>query len=240
MWRARWVAFAVTTVLLTTATYSHSPGQQQAPRSDASSCAESCLVDGRGCRACVKLMAEQHFVTPRSLALGYAKAHAGIPDPQVAIEHHHFRDRPPYTLGGAGKHPVGTSSHPLGGGAVQPRLILNTDVLLAEPKGKTHADCPAMRGRSSIHAVTIRMPYTARFFRSGAIEVECDWIESPVGKSAGQHVHRIDVPISDSPWFRLPQSHLHIFTIGDTRAHVWIINSGVVSVNMRSAAYSCT
>lgn len=106
-------------------------------------------------------------------------------------------------------------------------LTLNTNVLLAEPKGKTHADCPAMRGRSSIHAVTIRMPYTARFFRDGNIEVECDWIESPVGKSAGQHVHRIDVPISDSPWFRLPQSHLHIFTIGDTRAHVWIINSGV-------------
>ncbi len=109
MWCAWRVGFTVTTVLLTTATCSHSTGQQQAPRSDATSCAESCLVDGRGCRACVKLMAEQHFVTPRSLALGYAKAHAGIPDPQVGIEHHHFRDRPPHTLGSAGTHPVGSS-----------------------------------------------------------------------------------------------------------------------------------
>lgn len=103
-------------------------------------------------------------------------------------------------------------------------------MVLADINGKTHADCPAMRGRSGVRAVTIRMPYTVRFFRNGAIEVECDWIETPVGKSPkspGPHVHRIDVPISDSPWFRLPQSHLHIFTIGDTRAHVWIINSGV-------------
>ena len=100
------------------------------------------------------------------------------------------------------------------------------NMLLAVPKGKTHVDCPAMRGRSGVSAVTIRMPYTARFFRSGAIEVECDWID-PVAKSPHPHVHRIDVPVSDSPWFRLPQSHLHIFTIGDTRAHVWIINSGV-------------
>lgn len=104
MWCAVRVAFAVTTVLLRTATCSEGTDQPQAPRSDASSCAESCLVEGRGCRACVKLMSEQHFVTPRLLALRYAKAHVGIPDPQVAIEHHHFRDRPPHTLGGAGKH----------------------------------------------------------------------------------------------------------------------------------------
>ena len=71
-----------------------------------------------------------------------------------------------------------------------------------------------------MRGVTIHMPYTARFYRDGAIEVECDWID-------GSPLKRWAVPPSDSPWFRLPRSHLHIFTIGDTRAGVWIINSGV-------------
>lgn len=89
-----------------------------------------------------------------------------------------------------------------------------------------------MRARSGVRAITVSMPYTARFFRDGAIEVDCDWIaaatDSTGNAPAHNTLHRIEVPdASDSPWFRLPQSHLHIFTIGDTRAGVWIINSGV-------------
>lgn len=167
-------------------------------RSAASTCAKACLEEGRGCRACVRTMAEEHYVTPRQLPLRYAKAHSSIPDPEVAIAHHHFLDRPPHTL----------DSLDCSAGVV----------------GKTHANCPAMRARSRVRAITIRMPYTARFFRSGDIEVDCDWIAESNGSS---RVHRIEVPVSDSPWFRLPQSHLHIFTIGDTRSGVWIINSGI-------------
>jgi hypothetical protein len=77
-----------------------------------------------------------------------------------------------------------------------------------------------MRARSGAPSITIRMPYTARFFRSGRIEVDCHWI-------TGEPTHAVTVvhPV-DSPWIRLPQSHLQIFTVGDSRADVWIINSG--------------
>jgi len=36
----------------------------------------------------------------------------------------------------------------------------------------------------------------------------------------------IEHPV-DSPWMRLPQTHMGVFTVGDSRADVWIINSGL-------------
>jgi hypothetical protein len=98
---------ALVYLLATVASSADQQQQQQPPRSAASSCAQSCLEEGRGCRACVKAMAEQHFVTPRQLPLHYAKAHPSIPDPELAIAHHHFLDRPPHTLASAG----GTAQH---------------------------------------------------------------------------------------------------------------------------------
>lgn len=84
-----------------------------------------------------------------------------------------------------------------------------------------HSNCPAMRARSGVNGIVVRMPYTVRFHRGGLIEFDCHWIEgAPVHK---QHVAH---PV-DSPWMRLPQSHMQVFTVGDSRADVWIINSGL-------------
>ena len=43
-----------------------------------------------------------------------------------------------------------------------------------------------------------------RFFRAGAIEFECHWI-----KGNPTHRQELDHPV-DSPWMRLPQSHLQM------------------------------
>ena len=83
----------------------------------------------------------------------------------------------------------------------------------------------AMDSFNAFSAITVSMPYTARFYRNGDIEFECDWIPgSPVKWWVVPHG---DNEHGDSPWFRLPRSPLRVFTIGDSRAGVWIINSGV-------------
>jgi hypothetical protein len=182
-------------IVLTTGPACSSTGSSSSSSAGSSSsstaCVRACLSEGRGCRACVATMAQHSYVVPRTLRLRYGKAHPGIPAPEVSIEHHHFRERPPH----------------------------------GQRRGKTHADCPAMRARSGLGAVTLRMPYTARFHRNGSLEFECDWVRG----RGSPHTQLWDVPHGgvDSPWFRLPQSHLHVFTVGDTRAGVWIINSGV-------------
>ena len=135
------------------------------------------------------------------------QAHPTLPDPATKLRHHHFLDRPPWVPGSQNE------SHTHGDGSV-----------IAEGKtraeGKTHVNCPAMRARSGAAGITIHMPYTVRFFRSGLIEVDCHWIpDTPT------HAVTIEHPV-DSPWIRLPQSHLQIFTVGDSRADVWIVNSG--------------
>jgi hypothetical protein len=135
------------------------------------------------------------------------QAHPTLPDPDTRLHHHHFLDRPPWVPGSQNE------SHTHGHGGV---IAEGT----TQAEGKTHVNCPAMRARSGAPSITIRMPYTARFFRSGRIEVDCHWI-------TGEPTHAVTVvhPV-DSPWIRLPQSHLQIFTVGDSRADVWIINSG--------------
>jgi len=165
-------------------------------------CVSECLEARQGCYDCVKTLAEQTYSTPRKLTLPFHKAHPSVPDPVAGLRHHHFLDRPPWVPGSVNE------SHTPGDGKV-----------VAE--GKVHANCPAMRARSGVTGVTIRMPYSVRFHRDGLIEVSCDWIP-------GGYLHgvKIEHPV-DSPWIRLPQSHLQIFTVGDSRADVWIVNSGV-------------
>ena len=68
----------------------------------------------------------------------------------------------------------------------------------------------------------LRGRYTARFCGDGVIDVTCDWIEG-----SPHHAFRVQHP-ADNPFVTLPMSYLQIFTIGDSRGDVWIINSGVL------------
>jgi len=171
------------------------------PMQTTPTCITACLKSNHGCRGCVQELVDR-LSTPRELSLAFHKAHSSVPDPEVALRHHHFLDRPPWVAGSSNE------THRPGDGKV-----------MAE--GKVHANCPAMRARSGAAGITLRMPYTARFYRSGLIEVDCHWISAT-------HTHAVTVkhPV-DSPWIRLPQSHMQIFTVGDSRADVWILNSGV-------------
>ena len=198
---AAWRWFRGSLLLVALTWHASGAGSGEGFTSVGGGCIDACLSEGRGCRSCVSTLAHQHLVVPRALELSYAKAHAAIPTPGLAIEHHSFAERPPR-------------------GAPHHAAALN---------GKTHADCPAMRARSGVGAITIKMPYTARFFRNGSLEVVCDWLVAENGSAVPPTTRRFELPAEgvDSPWFRLPQSHLHVFTIGDTRAGVWIINSGI-------------
>lgn len=162
------------------------------------SCIDTCLRSNTGCQDCVKELADR-LSTPKNINLPFHKAHPGLRDPKVTLDHHNFVDRPPWVGGGL----------PPGHGAI------------IEAEGKTHRNCPAMKARSGVGGITLHMPYTVRFYREGSIEVDCHWIEgNPTHKVAISH------PV-DSPWMRMPQSHLQIFTVGDSRADVWIVNSGI-------------
>ena len=159
-------------------------------------CIDTCLRSNSGCQECVKELAER-LSTPKNINLPFHKAHAGLKDPKVTLDHHNFVDRPPWVGGGL----------PPGHGAI------------IEAQGKTHRNCPAMKARSGVGGITLHMPYTVRFYREGNIEVDCHWLDgNPTHKIAISH------PV-DSPWMRMPQSHLQIFTVGDSRADVWILNS---------------
>eukprot|EP00041_Stephanoeca_diplocostata_P015075 m.284843 g.284843 ORF g.284843 m.284843 type:complete len:352 (+) comp19914_c0_seq5:379-1434(+) len=164
-------------------------------------CIRTCIAKNIDCQSCVKELAER-LSTPKHMDLPYYKAHDGVPDPVVGVRHHHFLDRPPWVPGSSNTH------HQPGDGKT-----------IAE--GKVHTNCPAMRARSRAPGITLRMPYTVRFHRAGVIEVDCHWISEA-------YVHSLTVghPV-DSPWIRLPQSHMQIFTVGDSRADVWIVNSGI-------------
>lgn len=78
-----------------------------------------------------------------------------------------------------------------------------------------------MRARSKTTGLTVKMPYTARVCRDGRLEFVCDWIKGSPTKG-----WRLKEAV-DSPWFRLPKSILQVFTIGDSRADVWVFNSGL-------------
>eukprot|EP00040_Diaphanoeca_grandis_P029217 m.170601 g.170601 ORF g.170601 m.170601 type:complete len:370 (-) comp31615_c0_seq5:66-1175(-) len=163
-------------------------------------CVEQCLRNNRGCRDCVKQLTTDMLMTPKNLKLEFHKAHPTLADPEVKLTHHNFLDRPPWAPGSVNTH-HGRSE------------------IVAE--GKVHENCPAMKARTKAAAVLVKFPYTVRFFRSGTIEFECHWINDT-------YIHRQEIvqPV-DSPWMRLPQTHMQIFTVGDSRADVWILNSGL-------------
>ena len=112
---------------------------------------------------------DEEYSVSKKLALAWTKSHDWIPTPVVGRKHYGFADRPPF-----GSAPPHAASWLL------------------------HKSCPAMRGRSKVPGVTVRMPYTVRFYVNGTIEVDCHWLEGTPTK-----VWHIPEPV-DSPEFRLP------------------------------------
>eukprot|EP00039_Didymoeca_costata_P012823 m.186591 g.186591 ORF g.186591 m.186591 type:complete len:378 (-) comp15592_c0_seq15:1425-2558(-) len=162
-------------------------------------CIQACLQRNTDCQTCVRTLSEM-LNAPKQMNIPFHKAHDGIPDPAIALIHHDFMDRPPFA--------VPTQPH-----SPHPPLV--------DAEGKTHKNCPAMKARSKVTGITLHMPYTVRFYRGGKIEFDCHWIQG-----TPTHTQLIAHPV-DSPWIRLPRTKLMMFTVGDSRADVWILNSGI-------------
>jgi len=181
------------------------------PTPESLQCVDGCItkVPSQACRTCLRGAVDDGlgfyntvmrgtYVTQRSMRLPFSRVGRHIPLPTVGLEPHNFAERPPLVHGAA----------PLG----------DNETVAGFMK---HGVCPAMRGRVRVTGITVRMPYTARYHRDGTIEVVCDWIDgSPVKR------WRVNHP-TDSPEFRLPQTILEFFAIGDSRTDVWIVNSCV-------------
>lgn len=177
-------------------------------------CVHACKQDRSNCADCVETLAklleecqQEHqsaYAVPRRAQLKIYKAHSGIPDGEAGIEHHNFKDRPPH-----------------------PATVPRSQAWLR------HSACPALRARSKVTGLTVKMPYTVRLYRSSRIEVVCDWLPGQPTRS-----WELTNP-TDSPWLRLPGSILQIFTIGDSQADVWIFNSGLYLVDrfMKTGTY---
>ena len=100
-----------------------------------------------------------------------------------------------------------------------------------------HRHCPAIQNRLGV-GITLGMPYTARFFRDGVIEV------THLQGAADERVHRFELLEEESvsveravvegfPTTRLTlpapegQPKLRIFLVGDVRTNAWILDGGI-------------
>jgi hypothetical protein len=87
-----------------------------------------------------------------TIHLPFHKAHPGLHDPKIQLDHHDFVDRPPWKAG---------SVLPPGHGE------------LIRAEGKTHQNCPAMKARSNVGGITL---YGARF-SIGFCTRGCHWFQ---------------------------------------------------------------
>ena len=133
--------------------------------SDTTQCVGPCLrkVKPKKCKRCFEAVVKEgqemydsvmvSFLIPQQIELPVSRVHPGIPEPTIGVPHHSFAGRPPHVHG---KRPPSENK--------------------TVSRYQKHVHCPAMRGRSKVHGITVRFPYTARFYRDGAVEVVCDWI----------------------------------------------------------------
>lgn len=101
-----------------------------------------------------------------------------------------------------------------------------------------HRHCPALNVREQV-GITLKMPYTCRFFRDRRVEIETYWEEAgprvyafkptqemvEINPSAQEKFPGFHKVLPESPSLLFP---LNIFILGDVRINAWIVQAGVI------------
>ena len=145
--------------------------------SNTAQCVNPCLrkVKAKKCRRCFEAVIteaqhlgnviENSYLVAQQFELPFSRVHPSIPEPTIGVPHHLFTERPPHIHG---KRPPSDNK--------------------TVARYQKHASCPALRARSKVQGLTVRFPYTARFYRDGAVEVTCEWIKgAPVKRWEVNH-----------------------------------------------------